>query len=287
MKRRFIQALICFLVMLSPAVQAASDTDKQRKLAEQKLKLVEMLVNSPAAKKKVESGDADAAALIEQGQALITRAKEHLSASENEQALEALDEALRNLSQANKKSAGGLSVSVQKKRLEEMSEQVGAYRESLVELTQNKKLAAEAQALLTQVDAMVTEANQLAEASRWGEANKKMAASYKLEVEEISRLREGEEVLLSLSFETPADEYAYEQKRFDSNQILVNMMIDEGRAEGGRIRLVNRFVTKADTLKVEAETHAAASRFEEAITSMEQAVKQQNRALSAMGIPVY
>ena len=53
LKLRFIEVLICFLVFFTLTTQAATNADKQRKLAEQKLKLVEMLVNSPAAKKKI------------------------------------------------------------------------------------------------------------------------------------------------------------------------------------------------------------------------------------------
>jgi len=287
LKLRFIEVLICFLVFFTLTTQAATNADKQRKLAEQKLKLVEMLVNSPAAKKKSENNDADAADLIESGRTLITSARSHMGAGEYTQALQALDEALRKIFRANKKSSGGLSVSAQKKRLREMREQVASYRGSMVELVHNEKVAEAAQSLLKRVDALVDEANQLAAASRWGEANKKMAAAYKQEVEEISRLREGEEVLLTLNFETPADEYAYEQKRFDSNMILVNMKMNEGRASSGQGRLVDSFVSKANSLKAEAEAHAVTNRYKEAIKLMEQADKQLNRALSSMGIPVY
>ena len=287
LKLRFIEVLICFLVFFTLTAQAATNADKQRKLAEQKLKLVEMLVNSPAAKKKSLNSDTDAAGLIESGRTLIISARSHMGAGEYTQALQALDEALRKIFRANKKSSGGLSVSAQKKRLREMGEQVASYRDSMVELVHNEKVAEAAQSLLKRVDALVDEANQLAAASRWGEANKKMAAAYKLEVEEISRLREGEEVLITLNFETPADEYAYEQKRFDSNMILVNMKMNEGRASSGQGRLVDSFVSKANSLKAEAEAHAVTSRYKEAIKLMEQSAKQLNRALSSMGIPVY
>jgi tetratricopeptide (TPR) repeat protein len=287
LKLRFIEVLICFLVFFTLTAQAATNTDKQRKLAEQKLKLVEMLVNSPAAKKKFVDSDADAADLIESGRTLITSARNHMGEGEYTQALQALDEALRQISRANKKRSGELSVSAQEKRLREMGERVASYRESMVELVHNEKIAEAAQSLLENVDALVNEANQLAAANRWGEANKKMAAAYKLEVEEISRLREGEEVLITLNFETPADEYAYEQKRFDSNMILVNMKMDEGSPSSRQRRLVDGFVSKANSLKTEAEAHAVASDYKDAIQLMEQAAKQLNRALSSMGIPVY
>lgn len=286
-KHRFIKALLCFIIFFTFTVQANPDAVKQRKLAEQKLRLVEMLVNSPAAKKKVGSSGADTVALIELGRTLISSARGYMDKGEYAQALQALDEALRNISRANKKSSGELSVSAQKERLREMSEQVASYRVPIVELTHKEIVAEAAQKLLNRVDALVNKASQLAAAGRLGEANRKMAAAYRLEVEELSRLREGDEVLLELNFETPAAEYAYEQKRFNSNMILVNMKKNEGSNSIAQERLVDGFVTKANSLRVEAEAHAEIGRYEEAINLMEQAARQLNRSLSSMGIPVY
>lgn len=114
-----------------------------------------------------------------------------------------------------------------------------------------------------------------------------MADAYKIAVQELSRLRAGQEVVLSLNFETPAEEYAYEQKRFGSNQIMVDMMIGEGRAEGGKRQLVDRFVGEGRRLKLEAEGQADVGKYSEAVALMEEATKQLNRALQSMGVPVF
>jgi hypothetical protein len=288
--RRLLVACLLLLGMLAaPAAwaQTAPDPEQQRRLAEQKLKLVEMLVNSPAAQASSTSKDAEVAGLVERGRELLKQAKENLAAQRYPEAAQALDEALRSVSKANSRNSGGLSDSVQKQRLQDMSEQVTTYRASLAELAKSQGGGGSAQAALQRVDALADEGRKLAAAGRLGDANKKMAEAYKLEVEEISRLRAGQEVVMSLKFNTPADEYAYEQKRFQSNEILVGMMIGEGRAEGDKRRLVDGFLNEAGRFKASAIEQSINNNFKEAVSLMEKAVAQLNRALQTMGVPVF
>lgn len=287
--RRLIGGLIlaACLLALPAAAQTAPDPDQQRRLAEQKLKLVEMLVASPAAQAAAASGDGEKAALIERSRGLLKEAREALTAQRHADAAKALDEALRNVSRANSRNAGGLADSVQKQRLQDMGEQVATYRASLVDLGNKPSVSAAAQLALQRVDALAEEGRKLAAAGRLGDANRKMAEAYKLEVEEISRLRAGEVVTMSLKFDSPADEYVYEQKRFQSNEILVGMMIAEGRAAGDKRRMVDDFVQEAGRLKEQAAGQARTNNHTEAVAAMEKAFVQLNRALQAMGVPAF
>ncbi len=278
---------LCLALALPAAAQTAPDPEQQRRLVEQKLKLVEMLVNAPAAKAAAASGDGEAAGLIERSRGLLANAREALAAERYPDAAKTLDEALRNVSRANSRNAGGLSDSVQKQRLQDMGDQVATYRSSLVELARHPQKGAEAQASLVRVDGLAEEAKRLAAAGRLGDANKKMAESYKLAVEEISRLRAGEVVTMSLKFNSPAEEFAYEQKRLQSNEILVNMMIAEGRADGDKRRMVDGFIGEAGKLKSEAANLAIGGNHKEAVTAMEKAFTQLNRALQTMGVPAF
>ena len=290
MIRRFVTGLIgaCLVLALPAAAQTTVDPDHQRRLAEQKLRLVEMLVNSPAAQAAASSREGDTAVLIERGRSLLRDAREALAAQRPADAAQALDEALRSVSKANSRNAGGgLSDSVQKQRLQDMSDQVAAYRLALVDLAKSPANGAGAQAALQRVDAIADEARRLAAAGRLGDANKKMAESYKLAVEEISRLRAGEVVTLSLKFNSPAEEYAYEQKRFQSNEILVNMMIADGRAEGDKRRLVDGFIQEAGRFKADAISQTINNNYKDAVSLMEKGFTQLNRALQVMGVPAF
>lgn len=265
----------------------AQEADPQKRLAEQKLKLVEMLVNSPAAQASAASSDGETAGLVAAGQGLLKDARAALSAQRFEEAAKLLDEALRNVSKANARNAGGLSDSVQKQRFKEMSEQVATYRVALSDVARDRQIGAQAQDVIRRMDVMADEGNKLSQAGRLGDANKKMAEAYKLAVEELSRLRAGQEVVMSLKFASPAEEYAYEQKRFQSNAILVNMMIGEGRAEGQKRALVDGFTQEAERLRDEAAGQVRAERHKEAVATMEKAYAQLNRALQTMGVPAF
>ena len=92
---------------------------------------------------------------------------------------------------------------------------------------------------------------------------------------------------MSLKFDTPADEYAYEQKRYGSSLIMIDMMIGEGRAEGQKRKLVDSFVTEGNRLRSLAEAEASSRHHKEAVVLMEKAGGQLNKALQSMGIPVF
>ncbi len=268
----------------------ADNPDQKRKLVEQKIRLLDMLVNSPAAKNAAAGRDPESALLIENGRKFFEQAKLALVDSRFDEASKLLDDALKSTSAASKKistDGSGLSDSAQRKSLADMTEQVATYRASVVDLTRDAKLGAQAGQLLIKLDTLIAESKQLADGGRLGEANKKMAAAYKLTVEEISRIRAGQEVIMSLKFNTPADEYAYEQKRFGSNRTLVDMMIGEGRAEGQKRDLVDGFVSEGHTLKGAAELEAGAQRHKEAVSLLEKAIGQLNKALQSMGVPVF
>ena len=283
-------ALVMALAFAGAAcAQTGSDDEQRRRLIEQKFRLVEMLVNSPAAKSSAYGRDAETPILVEKGKGLLDDARKAIDEGRLDDAASALDAALKSASSASRRlsSEGGLSDSAQRKQLSDMTEQVRTYRAAVDDLTRDPRLEKEASRVLGEIDRLSAEADKLAAADRLGEANKHMADAYKIAVQELSRLRAGQEVVLSLNFETPAEEYAYEQKRFGSNQIMVDMMIGEGRAEGGKRQLVDRFVGEGRRLKLEAEGQADVGKYSEAVALMEEATKQLNRALQSMGVPVF
>lgn len=291
MRSRWFIGLAVACVAGVVAAQTPPDgAEQKRRLIEQKIKLVEMLVNSPAAKGAPYGREAESAALIEKGRQSIGEARKALADGKFDDAAKLLDEALKSASSASRKMSpneGGLSESAQRKSLQDLGEQVDMYRSSLNDLARDRDKAVAAKALLGRIDALRAESRQFADAGRLGDASKKMADAYKLAVEEMSRLRAGQEVVLSLKFDTPADEYAYERKRFASNEIMVDMMIGEGRAEGDKRRLVDGFVDEGRKLNAQADAQATAGRHAEAVKLMEQASAQLIRALQSMGLPVF
>lgn len=291
MRFRWVVGIVAGLMAGASVAQGPGDTsDPRQRLIEQKIRLVETLINSPAAKNAAYGREAESAALIEKGRKAIDDARQALAEGRHDDAARLLDEALRSASSASRKMApgdGSLSESAQRKTLQDLGDQVEMYRKSLSELAGDRDKGAAARTLLAKIDALVSDSRQLSSTGRLGDANKKMAEAYKLAVEEMSRLRAGQEVVLSLKFDTPADEYAYERKRFASNEIMVDMMIGEGRAEGDKRKLVDGFLEEGRRLGGQAEVQANAGKFADAVKVMEQASAQLIRALQSMGLPVF
>lgn len=284
---RFSLTMLASLVLCSPTTSA--DPNQKLVLAQQKAKLVETLINTPAMKAALEGKNPDVAARLAQSRNLLNQANAAISADRPEEAIDQLDEALRNLSKASSQLTGDKNGGIgnQKKQFDEHGLQVESYRRTLQDMTNTPQTAATARQLIIRIDAITAESRQLFDSGRQEEANKRMASAYKLAVEEISRLRNGQEVVMRLQFNSPREEFDYEQKRFYSNEILVGMLIREERATGEARKQVDAYIQSATGMKSEASTKANASDYAAAIKEMEKANQQLNRALQMMGVPVF
>lgn len=167
-------------------------------------------------------------------------------------------------------------------------EQVVSYRDALKSLTSDPRLGSQARAAEASVAALVGHAERLAALSRLAEAISVAEEAKRLIIESIVKLRSGETVVVSLSFDNPMQEYAYEQRRYESNEAMVLMMVEEGRASDPRQRkVVDGFSREGRRLLQLAEKDAAMGKFAEAVLSLEAASVQLTKALQAMGVPVF
>lgn len=283
----FVMRAIFIGLLIAWAVVAAAQTaspEQKRQLVEQKIKLLGMLLGSATAKTS-----ADMPTLAERGRRAIELARAAVAENRLDDATRVLDEALKSSSAESRRlqSESALSAGAQRQTYQNLREQVATYRAAVAELTKDAKAGGAARSLLGRIDAQSAEAGKQEGLGHLQEANRILSDAYKLAVAEISRLRAGQEVIMSLNFETPADEYAYEQKRFDSGEMMVGMMVAEGRAAGERQALVDGYANEGRRLRSEAADLARNGQHKEAVRLMEQATGQMNRALQAMGVPVF
>lgn len=274
-----------FLLACAAAnAQLAADADPRGRLMAQKLRLVESLVDSPVrhAASAREPGMPSGTPAAE----LLQRAREALAAARYEEAGLALDDALRNAvrAAARPSPAGSRSPGAQQATYVGLLEQVATYRAALQDV--DGPAAGEARAATAHIDVLREEAAALADGRRPDEAGRKLAEAYRHAVETLSRLRAGQTVVLSLDFATPADEYDYECRRFDSSELLVGIMLAEGRA-GDRRALVDAFLREGRRLRSVAAAKAGDGDHRSAISAMEQAAAELSRALQAMGAPAF
>ncbi|NJD23793.1 MAG: hypothetical protein FIB06_00135 [Betaproteobacteria bacterium] len=263
--------------------QGDGDAEQRKRLVEQKMRLVELLVNSPAAQAPA------AAEAAERSKALLGDARKAAAAGQFDNAAQLLDEAVRGLSRQGGRAGAdaSLSASAQRKQNDDLREQISTYRGAIRDLEKDARQGAAARKLLVRVDTLTAEGDGLAGEGRAGDAGRKYAEAYKVAVEELSRLRAGQEVVLALKFDTPADEFAYEQRRFASGEVLVASLLQEGRGEGEKRRQIDAWLGEARQIRGEGEALAGRRQYRDAIAMMEKASGVLNRALQLMGVPVF
>lgn len=268
---------------------ALADASRTMQLAEQKSRLIDTLINTPAIKAARESENPEAVAWINISRTLLAQARESMRLQQADEAIDRLDEALRSLSKASSTLANSPSASIvaKKKQFDDLTTQLASYRRTLEDMIATPQTSQAARRLMTRLDLLSDQGHKLFEKKHFEEANKLMQEAYKLAVSEISRLRDGQEVVLTLTFNSPREEFDYEQKRYHSNQILVTMLTREGRAQAETRDLVDGFVQSASQMKNEATAKAGANKYADAIKDMETANQHLNRALQIMGVPVF
>lgn len=270
------------------ATANSTQNENQRRLViQQKLRLLESILASPRARQAQDSGDPESKAHYAKVRRLMEGARAALASGDAEFAGQSLDEALRTVSGAAfSKNGSSLNVSAQRTRNAELLEQIRSYRGSLADAAKenNGKTAGDAVARL---DRLVAEADKHSASGRYAEANKLLAEAYKLAVTAVTEIRAGQTVVLRLKFDTPADEFAYEQRRNRSHEMLIDMMIAEGRAEGPKRNLVERYVEESRSLRAKADGQAKAGDYASAVKTLEQATSQLVRALQVTGLAVF
>lgn len=283
---------ICLSLLLVSSLVGADppsgEAAKRLQLAEQKAKLVDTLINTPAMKAALENSNSEVAAWAINSRLLLEQARSAISLARPEEAIEKLDEALRSLSRSSSMLTSDVnSDNVQRRQFDEHATQVESYRRTLQDMTNTPQTADSARQIITRLDQLTNEGRKLLAAGRLNDANIRMASAYKLAVAEISRLRDGQEVVMRLQFANPREEFLYELKRFHSNEILVGMMKKEERISAETRQQVENHFNAAVDRKNEANSKASANDYSAAVKDMEKAIGQLNRALQIMGVPVF
>jgi len=189
---------------------------------------------------------------------------------------------------SSKESQDVVSNAFLRDQLRSVIEQVVSYRGALKALTSDAKLGTQAKAAEAKVAALVSHSEKLAASNRLPEAISVAEEANRLVVETIAKLRSGETVVVSLSFDSPMDEFAYEQRRFESNEVMVGMLLDEGRASDPQQRkLIEGLNSEGRRLREQAEQNARIGKYAEAVRSMEAANAQMVKAMQNMGVPVF
>ena len=171
----------------------------------------------------------------------------------------------------------------EKRYLTKLAE-VSAFRDSFEALVSER--GSEARAVLNDVKLAerIARARTLAEKGAFSEAYSLVDGANHLLIGALQVLRDKETVEYRLEFSSSVEEYEYENRRFESQKMLLDMVVAENEPSQNSMLLINEFIAVAIDKMREAKGLAELGRVDQAIEYQEQAVEALTKAMRVAGV---
>lgn len=273
LSQRFVGILL--LWMFSTAVHAEQQASPRIDYAEQ------LILHSESAQRIQTLGNDASRQALAESKELYHQAREAQKRGELERAEMLGSDALRRYMAAVQLIPRVTSIDQQmRERCEKLAEEISSY---LDWYDTSPYVSREEKQEVDQIKARMSEARELGEGGSYLEASR-LLNQILVDVVSISnRSLTSRTVVSSLDFDNPADEYQYELARFNDYRRLVPLAIEQKQPTETRVNLMNRYVGKADELKLEADA-AAGENVVLATQKLQQATEDLIRALGMIGV---
>ena len=279
------RAALCFALALGAGVTHAQDAvapkmEVDRASLEKRLAAVATLVESSSAAKQIEaSGDARAIEKRNAARSIHKQALQAFQAGDLAKSSQLLPQASVLMFEGVRYAAPE-QVTGAKERAD-----FDARMESVKSLLAAQKRigaekAAPGSAETTQtLERLIAEANGLA-AKDLPKARATLEQAYLIARASIGSMRSGDTLVRTLNFASKEEEYRYEVDRNDTHQMLIQLLLKEKSGTAG----VQDVVTKARTLRRDAETAATRGDHNGGIRLLEESTRELVRAIRAAGV---
>ena len=249
--------------------------------------LEKLLATSSAAQQIKESDNQAAKGKHEQAVELFERAQLAQSQGDEQQAADLLKQATNTMFEATrmiKKDESFMAKDV--RDFDERKASVDALCTAYETIAKEKGIdEATEHELHAFVHKRVDQAVALKQQDRVKEGRNLLDEAYVAAKVAIEHLRGGETLVRSLSFSSSEEEYHYEVDRNDTHRMLVDVLLKEKMKTNGNMQtMVNKFMGKAEQLRVQADRQAAAGEYKEAVSTLERSTKEIVRAIRSAGI---
>lgn len=254
----------------------------------QKLLFAEMMAGAQGAKRVMASQNDEAKQMVIEAKKLVTDARNRSLAGALPEALMMANQALKLLSEAtglvpDDEELAQLAEDY-KTGLAEISGYEKSYRANLKRLEKQGAVAEDIKFDEKKFAELMSKAQSLAEQKNYVRANKLLQQAQVTLTGALHKMLDSKTLVYDLKFETPADEYGYELKRFASYEELIPIAIEAKKPAPGAVKLMESFLEKARKRRDEAQSKADAGDYPSAIGMMLQATKTVRRALRMIGV---
>jgi len=171
-----------------------------------------------------------------------------------------------------------------KRRYQEKKRQLDAFHQSYVLLVEERGDQVRAALDEEKYRVRVGRAAELAASGKYVDAYALADGANHQMIEALRVLRDKETVEYRLEFASPADEYEYETRRFQSQKMLLQMLVAEKDPSPDSRALISSFVDQADSIYRQAEGLAKVGNHEQAVDEQERAVQELVKAMRVAGV---
>lgn len=255
---------------------------------ESRLQSVHKLLTTSSAAQTIKGSDNQAAKQKhEQAVSLYQKAKQADSKGDDQQAADLLKLATTTMFEATRMIEKDQSFLVKDLRdFDSRKESIQALCTAYENIAEEKGINSEEEnELHAFVHQRLEQAVALKDDNRVKEGRKMLDEAYVAAKVAIEHLRGGETLVHSLNFADSEEEYHYEVDRNDTHRMLVNVLLKEKMEKNSGARsMVDKFLGKADQLRMQADAQASDGQYENAVGTLEQSTKEIVRAIRSAGI---
>lgn len=254
----------------------------------QKLVFAEMIINSQTAKRVMASQNDEAKKILENARKILAEGKEKSKAGALSEALDMFNRSLKMMREAKRLVPSNADIAQLAESYKEMLTEIKDYQKSHKDNIKHMEKAGaipdEARYDEGAFSQMLAEAQSLADKKDYAKANALLKQAQKVVTEALHKMLDSKTLVYDLNFETPADEFVYELKRFSGYEELIPVAIEAKKPAAGAIKLMDSFLNKGRKRRDEARDKANAGDYDAAIAMLQQATKSVRRALRMVGV---
>ena len=248
----------------------------------------EMMAGAQGTKRVLASQNDEAKQLVIEAKKLLEEGRKKSLVGALPEALRLADESLKMLSEAGRLVPGDEEMAQLEESYKTMLAEIQGYQKSYennIKRLQKKGDLGDGVRLDEQkLTATLAQAKSLAEKKNYVRANKLLQQAQTMVTGALHKMLDSKTIVYDLKFDSPADEFDYELKRFTGYEELIPVAIEAKKPAAGAIKLMESFLEKARKRRDEAKAKAAEGDYSSAISMMLQATKTVRRALRMVGV---
>lgn len=248
---------------------------------------IDKLLNASSAARSVQgSDDPEVAKLYAQAKALYAQAATAADQADDARHNALLDEAVKTMFKAVRMVGSPTRADKDRRDFANRRRSIEALVDAYVRVATEKGTAQKGGALQARTRAQLGEADGLLDEGDIEGAMAKLDEAYVQLRSVLGEMRDGETLVHTLSFESPAEEYRYELDRNETHRMLVNVLLAEKLKDAHTRTRVTPHLETAAGHRAVADEAAGRREFQKAIDLLDASTREYLKAIRMAGIYV-